>query len=117
MLLTENERRACLTACTRLLDLWKLTPPQKDLLLNDDDELDWRLSNLLGIHKCLRILFYEKQSTYEWVKKENDEFDGSALDLILNGEIERVRKYLALEVGLYEMTRHAQESGEYDIDN
>lgn len=60
-----------------------------------------RLSNLLGIHKALRIIFSEPGRGYRWVKTANTAFDGtSALDIMLGGELTdlmRVRRYLDAE--------------------
>lgn len=57
-----------------------------------------RLSNLMGIHKALRLIFAEPQRGYGWIKADNDAFTGaSALDMMLGGEltdIMRVRRYL-----------------------
>jgi len=59
-----------------------------------------RVSYLMGIHKSLRILFGDKPSTYEWIKKANSEapFNGnSALQLMLAGgvvDLADVRRYL-----------------------
>ena len=57
-----------------------------------------RLSNLMGIHKALRLLFKEPARGYGWIKRPNDAFGGaSALDVMLGGQltdIMRVRRYL-----------------------
>lgn len=57
-----------------------------------------RLSNLMGVHKALRIIFSEAQRGYAWIKAGNAAFAGSsALDVMLGGEltdIMRVRRYL-----------------------
>lgn len=57
-----------------------------------------RLSNIMGIHKALRIIFSEPQRGYAWIKADNAAFDGSsALDVMLGGEmtdVMRVRRYL-----------------------
>lgn len=59
-----------------------------------------RVSYLMGIHKTLRILFGDKPSTYDWIRKANSEapFNGmSALQLMLAGgvmDIAVVRRYL-----------------------
>ncbi len=62
-----------------------------------------RLSNLIGIHKALRIVFSEAQRGYVWIKSSNSAFAGlSALDIMLGGEltdIMRVRRYLDAERG------------------
>lgn len=57
-----------------------------------------RMSNLLGIHKALRLLFKEAARGYGWIKRPNDTFAGaSALDIMLRGQLTdlmRVRRYL-----------------------
>lgn len=62
-----------------------------------------RLSNLMGIHKALRIIFSEPQCGYAWIRAANAAFaSGSALDVMLGGEltdIMRVRRYLDAERG------------------
>lgn len=62
-----------------------------------------RLSNIMGIHKALRIVFREPQRAYAWIKAPNDAFAGrTALDVMLGGEltdIMRVRRYLDAERG------------------
>jgi hypothetical protein len=62
-----------------------------------------RLSNLMGIHKALRIIFQEPQRGYAWIKAPNEAFGGrSALAIMLGGELTdlmRVRRYLDVERG------------------
>lgn len=62
-----------------------------------------RLSNLMGIHKALRIVFTDPARGYAWIKAANDAFAGrSALDVMLGGELTdlmRVRRYLDAERG------------------
>jgi hypothetical protein len=62
-----------------------------------------RLSNLMGVHKALRLIFSEQQRAYAWVRAANAAFAGaSALDVMLGGEltdIMRVRRYLDAERG------------------
>lgn len=62
-----------------------------------------RLSNLLGIHKALRILFTEPHRGYRWIKAPNAAFAGqSALGVMLGGDLTdlmRVRRYLDAERG------------------
>jgi len=62
-----------------------------------------RLSNLMGIHKALRLVFREPGRGYVWIKSPNDAFGGrSALDVMLGGELTdlmRVRRYLDAERG------------------
>lgn len=62
-----------------------------------------RLSNLMGIHKALRLIFQEPRRGYDWMKASNAAFGGaSALEIMLGGEltdIMRVRRYLDAERG------------------
>lgn len=57
-----------------------------------------RMSNLMGIHKALRLLFKDAARGYSWIKKANDAFGGkTALDVMLGGQLTdlmRVRRYL-----------------------
>jgi uncharacterized protein (DUF2384 family) len=62
-----------------------------------------RLSNLMGIHKALRIIFREPARVHGWVRLPNAVFGGrTALDVMLGGELTdliRVRRYLDAERG------------------
>jgi len=62
-----------------------------------------RLSNLMGIHKALRIIFREPARAHAWVRLPNAVFGGrTALDIMLGGELTdliRVRRYLDAERG------------------
>lgn len=62
-----------------------------------------RLSNLMGVHKALRLIFREPERGYRWIKAANSSFGGkSALDVMLGGELTdlmRVRRYLDAERG------------------
>src|SRR3546814_17332038 len=62
-----------------------------------------RLSNLMGIHKALRIIFSEPARGYRWIKATNDAFGGrSALEIMLGGgltDLMLVRPYLASTPG------------------
>lgn len=64
-----------------------------------------RMSNLLGIHKALRLLFKDAARGYGWIKRANDTFDGqSALEIMLRGQLTdlmRVRRYLDATRGLW----------------
>lgn len=64
-----------------------------------------RLSNLMGIHKALRIIFRDPARGYAWITAPNDAFAGrSALQVMLGGELTdlmRVRRYLDAERGLW----------------
>lgn len=62
-----------------------------------------RLSNLIGIHKALRIIFQDPGRAYDWVRLPNAAFGGkTALQVMLGGELTdlmRVRRYLDAERG------------------
>lgn len=110
-----EESAAMLRAVLRLFERWELNDDQAGVLLGGVSkrtlarwkhslpkvigvDLAFRLSNLLGIHKALRILFRDAQRSYTWIHKDNDAFAGqSALNLMLAGQITdlmRVRHYL-----------------------
>ena len=79
---------------------WKADGPQR---LGRDGKA--RLSNLMGIHKALRIIFREPQRGYDWVRRLYALFGGkSALDVMLGGDLTdlmRVRRTLDAERGLW----------------
>lgn len=110
-----EESAAMLRAVMRLFERWELSDEQAGILLGGVStrtlarwkhsvpnvigvDLAFRLSNLLGIHKALRILFREPQRGYTWIHKDNQAFAGqSALSIMLAGQITdlmRVRHYL-----------------------
>jgi hypothetical protein len=64
-----------------------------------------RLSNLMGIHKALRLIFTDPQRGHAWIGKANSAFGGrSALDVMIGGELTdlmRVRRYLDAERGAW----------------
>jgi Protein of unknown function (DUF2384) len=64
-----------------------------------------RLSNLMGVHKALRILFRQPQRGYDWFSRPNATFGGaSALDVMRGGELTDimcVRRYLDAERGAW----------------
>ena len=116
---TEEEAAAMFRAAVRLFAHWDITDEQAATLLDmpvrsygrwkagDLGRIDRdgkaRLSNLLGIHKALRIIFEDAPRGYRWIKAPNDAFGGrSALEVMLGGELTdlmRVRRYLDAERG------------------
>lgn len=106
-------------AAVNLFGKWAVTDEQASLLLDLNlrtyrrwkaegvnrlsRDLKARLSNLMGIHKALRIIFREPQRGYDWIKAPNQDFSGmSALGVMLGGELTdlmRVRRYLDAERG------------------
>jgi hypothetical protein len=119
--ITDEEGAAMLRAVLTLFGKWALTDEEAARLLDLpvrtyrrwkagqpgrlDRDKKARLSNLLGIHKALRILFSEPARGYGWIRAENAAFGGrSALAVMLAGELTdlmRVRRYLDAERGAW----------------
>src|SRR5215213_11950035 len=115
----DDEAAAMFRAALNLFRLWGLTDDEAATLLDlpvrtyrrwkagEQGRIDRdgkaRLSNLMGIHKALRIIFHEPERGYRWIKAPNAAFGGaSALDVMLQGELTdlmRVRRYLDHERG------------------
>ena len=117
--ITDEEARAMFRAAVNLFRLWSVTDEEAAILLdlpvrsyrrwkagdigriNRDGKA--RLSNLMGIHKALRIVFREPQRGYAWIQAPNSAFGGdTALKVMLGGELTdlmRVRRYLDSEPG------------------
>jgi len=115
--ITDAEVAAMFRAVVNLFRLWGITDAEAATLLDLPVRTfaRWkageigrigrdgkaRLSNLLGIHKALRLIFREPQRAYAWVKAPNDAFGGKrALDVMLGGDLidlMRVRRYLDAE--------------------
>jgi len=112
---SNDEVQAMQRAFVKLGNLWDITDEQAAVLMGDISVRTFkrwkagdlgragvdtaaRLSNLMGIHKALRLLFKESARGYGWIKRANDAFGGpSALDVMLGGQITdimRVRRYL-----------------------
>ena len=116
---TQEEAAAMFRAAINLFGKWELTDEQAATLLDMPvrSYRRWkaegpgrvsrdgraRLSNLMGVHKALRMIFSEPPRGYSWIKVGNAAFGGSsALDVMLGGEltdIMRVRHYLDAERG------------------
>jgi hypothetical protein len=117
--ITDEEAAAMFRAALNLFRHWEVLPREAATLLGlpyrtfarwktgrvgrIDRDGKSRLSNLMGIHKALRILFREAPRGYAWIKAPNEAFGGrSALDVMLGGELTdlmRVRRYLDAERG------------------
>lgn len=117
--ITDAEAGAMFRAVVRLFGHWGLTDEQAATLLDigirsyrrwkagDPGRIGRdgkaRLSNLMGIHKALRIIFTDAARSYRWIKEPNEAFGGrSAIDVMLGGELTdlmRVRRYLDAERG------------------
>jgi len=119
--ITDEEAGAMFRAVLNLFRLWEITDDQAATLLDMpvrsyrrwkagdlgrmDRDTKARLSNLMGIHKALRLIFREPQRGYAWIKAPNTAFgERSALDVMLGGELTdlmRVRRYLDAERGAW----------------
>ena len=119
--ITQEEAAAMFRAAINLFANWKVTDEQAAILLDMPvrSYRRWkaegpgrisrdgcaRLSNLMGIHKALRLIFQEPQRAYAWMGAANAAFEqASALDIMLGGEltdIMRVRRYLDAERGVW----------------
>lgn len=116
---TDAEAAAMFRATINLFKRWELTDEQAAMLLDlpnrtyarwkagelgrIDRDTRARLSNLMGIHKALRIIFREAERGYRWIRAANETFGGrSALEVMLGGELTdlmRVRRLLDAERG------------------
>lgn len=112
--ITDEEAAAMFRAALNLFRLWRVTDEQAAVLLDVPVRTfrRWksgepgrlgrdgkaRLSNLMGIHKALRIVFREPQRGYDWIRARNEGLGGrSALEVMLGGELTdlmRVRRFL-----------------------
>jgi hypothetical protein len=117
--ISDEEAAATFRAALNLFGLWLLTDEQAATLLDlpirsfrrwkageigrIDRDTKARLSNLMGIHKALKIIFSEPQRGYAWIQAPNSAFGGrTALRVMLGGELTdlmRVRRYLDSERG------------------
>jgi hypothetical protein len=117
--ITDAEAGAMFRACVNLFHRWGVSDAEAAILLDTAPRTfsRWkagrlgalgrdqkaRLSNLMGIHKALRIIFRDPERIYNWVKKPSRAFGTkSALEIMLGGEltdIMRVRRYLDAERG------------------
>ena len=117
--ITDAEAAAMFRATVNLFRLWGVTDEDGARLMDmplrtyrrwkagDQGRIDRdgkaRLSNLMGIHKALRLIFRDPQQGYRWIKARNQAFGGrSALEVMLGGELTdlmRVRRYLDAERG------------------
>lgn len=119
--ITDDEAGAMFRASLNLLRLWQVSDEQAAVILDMpvrtyrrwkagetgrmSRDLKARLSNIMGIHKALRLIFREPERGYRWVRAGNDAFSGaSALDVMLGGDLTdlmRVRRYLDAERGAW----------------
>tara|TARA_R110000796_G_scaffold238942_3_gene359483 strand:+ start:626 stop:1039 length:414 start_codon:yes stop_codon:yes gene_type:complete len=112
---SDEEVQAMQRAFIKLAEFWGLTDEQASVLMGDISVRTFRrwkvgelgragidtaarLSNVMGVHKALRLLFKEPVRGYGWIKRANTAFGGAtALEVMLGGQITdimRVRRYL-----------------------
>lgn len=114
---TDRQATAMFRATLNLFDRWRVTDAEAATLLDLPVRTyrRWkagnagrmgrdgkaRLSNLMGIHRALRVIFVDPRRGYEWMRVSNAAFEGrSALEVMLGGELTdliRVRRYLDAE--------------------
>ncbi len=84
----ENRR----DAASRIAQGWGLNNEQIEHLLDQPEQV----TAVISIHDSLQVIFSEeKDRANSWITKANKVFDGkSALEIIINGDAERIRKYL-----------------------
>ena len=118
--ISDVEAAAMARAVVRLFNHWGVSDAEACVLLGElsprtyarwkagepgriGRDLKARLSNLMGVHKALRIIFTDAARAYGWVKRPNAAFGGrSALEVMLQGELldlVRVRRFLDAERG------------------
>ncbi len=117
--ISDAEGEAMLRAVLQLFGKWALTDEEGAVLLDLpvrtyrrwkagqpgrlDRDTKARLSNILGIHAALRVIFRDPKRGYGWMRAANAAFGGaSALRIMLGGELTdlmRVRRYLDAERG------------------
>ncbi|WP_299154005.1 MbcA/ParS/Xre antitoxin family protein [uncultured Tateyamaria sp.] len=118
--ITDAEAGAMLRAVVNLFAKWQITDEEAATLLDLpvrtyrrwkagqpgrlDRDTKARLSNIIGIHKALRLIFVDTARVYAWVKAPNAAFGQPALHVMLGGELTdlmRVRRYLDAERGAW----------------
>jgi len=116
---TQEELQAMQRAVINLFGKWEINDTQAAVLLGGiaprtfqrwkqgdygriGPDLAARMSNLLGIHKALRLLFSDPARSYGWIKRQSQTLGSSALEIMLNGQLTdlmRVRRYLDSQRG------------------
>lgn len=120
--ITDEEGAAMARAAVTLFRRWEVSDRDACILLGGlsarsyarwkagsigrlDRDLKARLSNLMGVHKALRLIFTDPERGYRWIRRPNEAFAGrSALDVMLDGELTdlmRVRRCLDAERGAW----------------
>ena len=116
---TAEELQAMQRTIINLFAKWEINDAQAAILLGNiaprtfqrwkegsygrvGPDLAARMSNLLGIHKALRLLFSDPERGYGWIKRQSVTLGASALEVMLRGQltdIMRIRRYLDSQRG------------------
>ena len=95
---TDKQAAILLDVPVRTWARWKVDAPGR---LSRDGKT--RLSNLMGIHKALRIIFGKSDRAYEWINAPNAAYGGcTALEVMLRGDLSdivKVRRHLDADRG------------------
>ncbi|NMT63477.1 MbcA/ParS/Xre antitoxin family protein [Marinobacter orientalis] len=112
MIKLRAEQKAIIRTYRRIVQGWRVPGSQILTLIGDPDEFEFegwatgsgapipsdtleRISYVFGIYKALRILFPDEQRANAWPRKPNRYFEERpALDVMLDGDLARVRCYL-----------------------
>ena len=79
----------------KIADAWGLNDLERAQLLNQNDAA----SQVISIHDSLHRIFENRDQANTWIKKPNAAFDKrSALNVMLDGDTEHVRKYLKYHI-------------------
>jgi len=75
----------------QIADDWRLSADEKAQLLDQPEHIN----QVIAMHDSLHRIFENRNQANAWIKKTNQDFGGkSALEVMLDGDIEHVRKYL-----------------------
>ena len=94
---TENEEKILVVLVEALLNRWGLTADERVAVLGKvdlknfnegqrfNDELKLRITQILFIHRCLRLRYpHDRKMVYGWIKALNADFGGkSPLEILM----------------------------------
>lgn len=110
-----EESTALTRAIVRLFDNWDVANSEAHTILGVtlDEWQNWNhhlttqmpecvlmtMVDLIGVHRCLRVLFTDPKRGYSWIKKPNTLFHGkSPLQMMIEGSLPTVLKWLEAEI-------------------
>lgn len=110
--LTRSDPKAIIRTYRRIVQGWRVPDSKVLTLIGDPEESEFecwangsgapmppeildRISHVFGIYKALRCLFQDEEQANAWPHKPNRDFEGRpVLDVMLEGDLSRVRRYL-----------------------